>query len=361
MIHPADIVDAAPDPFRFYTTLPGDDLNLSPDWPTIDLLSAGAAVARDATEDTLNHLALGLLGSRGTPLPAGFDWFALAYACSLAYARQLRPDGRRPLRMRLVRAVYMLRDRLDAFAPNDMEILAERRFPRGYAWDWIPLADGDAVIDCGNGDNLHCFDSDGGERLGLRLGLPTQIDQLADGRIAIGSTYSDGWHAWNDADGAKSHTRPHPVALLLEHGGERLELGVDGVLRRSGGTVEVTRLPLGAVGRARHIGDLLIAMDWSEAGWMFVLDLGDMTCRRVSSAPVILVNDICRLDDSYYLVDKMQGQVFAFDLDFRYRESRMKFGKGFGRLYDPIAIRAHEGFLHILSWVTGSLVTIRPF
>ncbi len=361
MIHPTDIVDAAPDPFRFYATLPGDDLDLSPNWPDVDLLSTGAAVARDATEDTLNHLALGLLGLRGAPLPDGFDWIALADACSLAYARQLGPDGHRPLRMRLARAVYMLRDRIDHSLPNDADILGERRFPPGYAWDWMPLADGDAVIDCGTGDNLHRFGTDGGEREGLRLGLPTQLDRLTDGRIAVGSSYSEGWNAWSSAKGAESQARSHPVVLAFEHGGERLELGVDGALRRDGGATEAARLPLGSVGRARHINDLMIAMDWSEAGWMFVLDLRDMTCRRVSSAPVILVNDICRLGDSYFMVDKMHGRVFAFDLDFRFREARMKFGKGFGRLYDPIAIRAHQGLLHVLSWVTGSLVTIRPF
>jgi hypothetical protein len=359
VLHPSDITGATKDTFRFYNLLPSDDYTLAPDWPRLDLRTAGEAVARGATIETLDALTLCLLASREAPLPGDVDWTSIADACARGYSRELGPNGQRPLRMSLARANFMLRDLLDLELANDCEILEERRFEQGFVWDWLPLTDGEVIADSRQ-ENIHHL-ACGHSRPSVRLGLPTQVDPLSDGRIAVGSCYSDGWHAWNVAGQPESFARVRPVVLVFEHGGHCWELDVDGVIRCDGSKAPVVRLPIRAVWCARRIGDFVFASDWGDAGMLAVFDLRDQTCHRISSGPVLLTNDICWLHDQYYVLDKMQGRVFAFDESFSFRQSRMRFGKSAGRLYDPISIRPHLDNLHVLSWITGSLVTIRPF
>ncbi|SBW09732.1 hypothetical protein KL86APRO_12661 [uncultured Alphaproteobacteria bacterium] len=356
---PQDILDLSADSFVFYNVLPGDVQDLSADWPSVDLVRVGdLALKQQPDEATLDKLALGLMALRGEPLPESVDWAALAETCARLYARQLQPDGQRPLRMRLARATFMLHDVLDRNRPDDTEILAQQTFPQGFVWDWLPLEHGTLIADSRQ-ENIH-HDVGGIVRSSQRLGLPTQIDALPDGCAGIGSCYSGGWYSWKPGEEGRHHPRETSVVMVFPHDGQLAELSSDGTVRSETGTV-LTRLPIRKVWCARHIDGRVFASDWSEPGVLCVLDLGNMLCERISCAPVIQVNDICRLGESYYLVDKMHGRIFAFDSGFRFREARMKFGKGFGRLYDPIAIRAHQGLLHVLSWVTGSLVTIRPF
>ncbi|WP_337996584.1 hypothetical protein [Oleispirillum naphthae] len=356
---PKDILDLSVDPFVFYNLLPGDVQDLSTDWPSIDLGRAGdSALKQPPDEASLDTLALGLMALRGKPLPDSIDWAALAETCARLYARHLRPDGRRPLRMRLARIAFMLHDILDRDRPDETEILAQQAFPQGFVWDWLPLEEGTLIADSRR-KNVH-HEVGGAVRSSQRLGLPTQIDALPDGRVGIGSCYSDGWYAWKPGEKGHHHPRETAVVMVFPHDGRLSELSSDGTVRAETGAV-LAHLPIRKVWCARHIDGRVFASDWSEPGVLFVLDLRSMICDRVSIAPVILTNDICRLGDSYYLVDKMRGRVLAFDLDFHFREARLRFGKGAGRLYDPIAIRAHQGLLHVLSWVTGSLVTIRPF
>lgn len=359
VLHPSDVAGAENDTFRFYNVLPSDDYELAADWPRADLCTVGRAAARSASVESLDALALALLALRDERLPGDLDWAALADACAEGYSRQLRPDGSRPLRMGFARANFMLRDVLDRGLGNDGDILDERRFEQGFVWDWLPLAEGEVIADSRH-ENIHHLGCRR-PRPSVRLGLPTQIDPLSDGRVAVGSCYSDGWHAW-DTDGTpESFARARPVVLAFDHDGEILELDVDGVIRRGGDGQVLVRLPIQAVWCARRVGDMVFASDWGDAGTLALCDLRKMICHRISSRPVLLTNDICWHHDQYYVLDKMQGRVFAFDENFSFRQSRMRFGKSAGRLYDPISIRPHLDNLHVLSWITGSLVTIRPF
>lgn len=364
VLHPADVTAAPADSFRFYGLLPSDTYDLAADWPIADLrqmaaLAQGQLQRRIVEPQTLDHLALALLAHRLAPLPDGLDWLALADACAHGYAEQLRPEGQRSLRMRLMRLNFMLRDLLDCGCPDDAEIVTERRFEQGFVWDWLPLANGQVIADSRQ-QNVHHLEICA-PQVPQRLGLPTQIDALSDGRVAVESCYSDGWFAWSPNASAQFFPRQRPIVLVFEQDGERFELDADGAVRRGDEAAIRVQLPIRHVWCARRVGELVVASDWSEAGWLVVLNLQTWRAERISSGPVLLTNDICEMDGCYYLIDKMQGRVFAFDRDFSPLGARLRFGKGPGRLYDPIAIRAYQGHLHVLSWITGALATIRPF
>lgn len=364
VLHPADVTAAPADSFRFYGLLPSDAYALASDWPKGDLrqmaaLAQGQLQRRIAEPQALDQLTLGLLAHRAAPLPDGLDWLALADACARGYADQLRPEGQRNLRMRLMRLNFMLRDMLDQGRSDDAQMVGERRFEQGFVWDWLPLADGQVIADSRQ-ENLHHLEACAPQS-SQRLGLPTQIDPLNDGQVAVESCYSDGWFAWSTNAPAQFFPRPRPIVLVFEQDGERFELDADGAVRCGEEAAIRLQLPVRSVWCARRVGERVVVSDWSEAGCLVVLDLLSWRAERFASGPVLLTNDIAEIGGRYYLVDKMQGRVFAFDQDFSPLGARMNFGKGPGKLYDPIAIRAHQGHLHVLSWITGALVTIRPF
>ena len=72
---------------------------------------------------------------------------------------------------------------------------------------------------------------------------------------------------------------------------------------------------------------------------------------------------LLRLDDDLYVVDKQQGHIFKFDPEFRPVSRQCGFGRGPGRLFDPIVIHpAPDGTrLQVMNWVPGSIVTVPRF
>jgi hypothetical protein len=120
-------------------------------------------------------------------------------------------------------------------------------------------------------------------------------------------------------------------------------------------------LPVNMVWRARFVEGKVFVSDWSEPRRLTVLDTDGWQISVIDTGPVLLTNDLCKVGNTYYVIDKMQGRVFSYDRNFSPKDSRMSFGKGPGCLYDPITLRFHRGNLSILSWLTGSLTEIRLF
>jgi len=362
-LQPADVLDDSHGSFGYYRLLPGDEPLLGADWPRRDLRELGGqldGVAFDSFADAdMDALSLSLLALGKEPLPAGIDWYAIATQLSLSYAFHLRPGGDRRTRMKAARANFYLRDRLDAALPACPDFIDERRFSEPFVWDWLPLVEGELVADSSE-FNVSYRGRDGAV-VAARMGLPTQIDRIDGGRYALSSCYSDGWFEWTGPDARRFHRHARPVVLVFAARGEMHFLDRDGVvcLARSGR--EVTRLPVGAVWRARLVGETIYVSDWAEARVLTVADTRDWRTGKIGTGPVLVTNDISRLDDRFYLLDKMQGRVFSFDDRFRPLDARMSFGKGRGELYDPITLRPYQGHLRVLSWLTGALATIRPF
>lgn len=363
-LRPADLLSPAESSFDFYSLLPSDAVALSLEWPKLALKAigerlelSGAVEAGDA--NALDALTLALMAHGASVLPEGPDWNALARRLSHLYARNLKSDGVRGLRMKAARANYFLRDLIDFGRLETDGVLSERRYAQGFVWDWLPWQDGEILAD--SGDKNVVYNQVDGSRQALRLGLPTQIDCLQAGRLAVTSCYSDGWFSWSPGAGAMLHEHNRPVVLAFDFGEESFFLDRDGILYRAGQSLPVVKIPVDAVWRARLVGSTVFVSDWSTPGYLTMLEMEGLRVSQVDCAPVLLTNDICMVGDTYYVIDKMQGRVFAFDTNFSLRSARLSFGKGRGRLYDPITLRAHDGKLFVLSWLTGALASIGLF
>jgi len=362
-LHPADLADDGRGSFGFYQVLPSDRPRLSADWPTINLRALGGRLSEtdfeDYNESDLDALSLALLASAADGLPTEIDWQRLATGLSLLYANQLRPGGQRPRRMAAARANFYLRDCLDLERSEDAGLVDERRFDRPFVWDWQPLPEGELVVD--SSEKNFSFPETGGGAASVRLGLPTQMDSVGNKRFSISSCYSDGWYEWTMGEVPIFHTHHRPVVLAFVFDSEQFGLDRDGIVWRFGDGKEVATIDIETVWRARIIGETLYVSDWGEPGVLTVIDAHTWRSRKVSCGPALLTNDVCRLGSRYYIICKMQGRVFSFDEDMNPLDSRMSFGKGRGRLYDPITIRPHQGNLCVLSWLTGALATVKPF
>lgn len=351
--------------FQYYRLLPSDDLLLEEAWPTVDLqavgqvLSAPGAVEQGKDED-LDALTLATLAHGAVPLPDTVDWKSLADRLALLYARNLKRDGSRALRMKAARANFFLRDLLDVSFGNDAAVTQERRFPAGFVWDWMPWNAGEIIADSRR-SNIHYRSGSGQDWQSFSAGLPTQMDVVSAGTVAVTSCYSNGWFRWAPGGGARLLLHHCPVVMAFAVQGDCFFIDRYGVVFREGRPDPLIRLPVDTVWRARLVDGKVFVSDWGEPRRLTVLDPDGWQISVIDSGPVLLTNDLCKVGEAYYVIDKMQGRVFSYDESFVAKDERMSFGKAVGRLYDPITLRFHDGNLHVLSWLTGALAEIRPF
>lgn len=351
--------------FQYYRLLPSDDLALEADWPATDFRGIGASLSspggvEQGNESDIDALVFAMLAHGGRPLPDGVDWKSLADRLSLLYARQLKADGSRALRMKAARANFFLRDLLDISVDKNDAVIHERRFPDGFVWDWLPWNDGEIISDS-RSENIHYRSGPGRNWQSLSAGLPTQMDIVSAGSVAVSSCYSDGWYKWIPGEGAKLVPHHCPVVLAFVFQSDSFFLDRYGAVFREGYRQPLVRLPVDTVWRARLVDGKVFVSDWSEPRRLTVLDTDGWQISVIDSGPVLLTNDLCKIGETYYVIDKMQGRVFSFDANFAPIDARMSFGKGAGCLYDPITLRLHQGNLCVLSWLTGALAEISPF
>jgi hypothetical protein len=350
--------------FEYYQLLPSDSAALDDDWPSMDLqaigeiLSAPGGVEQGNGTD-IDALVLALLAHGAEPLPGPLDWKSLADRLSHLYAGQLKPGGSRALRMKAARANFYLRDLLDISA-DDVAVIQERRFPDGFVWDWLPWDDGQIIADSRR-DNVHYQSGSGRAWQSMSMGLPTQMDIVSAGQVAVTSCYSDGLYKWAPNQDVRFIPHQSPVILAFDFQGVSFFLDRQGAVYREGQPQPHVCLPVDAVWRARLVDGKVFVSDWSEPGRLTVLDPDGWQISIVNSGPVLLTNDLCKVDETFYVIDKMQGRVFSYDANFAPKGERMSFGKGAGCLYDPITLRFHQGNLCVLSWLTGALTEIGLF
>lgn len=351
--------------FQYYQLLPSDGLALEDDWPAADLVGIGTSLSlpggvERGNESDIDALVFALLAHGAMPLPDGVDWKSLADRLSLLYANQLKSDGSRALRMKAARANFFLRDLLDISMCSTAAILHERRFPDGFVWDWLPWTGGEIIADSRN-RNIHYRPGPERDWQSVSMGLPTQMDIVEGRRVAVTSCYSDGWYKWTPDDRAQFFEHHCPVVLAFDFQGDGFFLDRHGAVFREGYPQPHVRLPVDTVWRARLVDGRVFVSDWSEPGRLSVLDTDGWQISAIDSGPVLLTNDLCKVGETYYVIDKMQGRVFSYDANFVPKGERMSFGKGAGCLYDPITLRFHQGNLCVLSWLTGALTGISPF
>lgn len=347
------------DPLRYYHFLPSDDLHID---GAIAGTSArvlgerlGSMGADSAAIAVMDELSVSLINEFDA-LAGDASWRPLADRMAGWYAQQLRPGGSKPIRMRAQLINFFLRDIIDAgkptgdFKSEPLEALCP--------WDFMRLPDEDIWL-TSDPDNVVRKRRDGTE-IRLRCGLPTRMDLLGDGQIAIHSLYSNG--GWllkgSDVNEIKHDT---PIVMLFHRHG-RLHF-VDFRTRVFDATTgeQLGGPHLEQAHFARLVGNRIFLIDCCKVGKLYELDVESLELVEYDIAPILICNDVCRASDRFYLVDKEQGSVFAFDEHFTFLEQRLVFGRAPGRLWDPAAIRSVDGRLQVLNWFASSIVTLDTF
>lgn len=357
----SQFVTADADPLTWYDWLPGDAIRVSgiPAGESCEALMR-SLLERPEPDDVSR---LDLLTARLLDAPPVIDdpvpWRTLAARLSALMCRQLAAGGDRPLRMRAQRLNYCIQACVDrATGDRGPAVVQDESVLEGSKpWDCI---DHDGVrwwLTSGE-PNVHRDGPDG--RASFSRGLPTQLDLLQDGRLSVGSIYTPG--AWL-ADGETWWHLDHgsPVVLVFQHHDELCFLDGKGSVWRESPRALICRTPCPQVHFARLFGDALYCMDNADFGHVTRLDLGSGEATRLSTAPVQVCNDLVEIGDALYLIDKQQGSVFKFSKDFNYIGRRLTFGRGASQLVDPVSLRAMDGKLRVVSWLTGRLTCLVAF
>lgn len=338
----------------FYNALHADGLRPCPPAAPAQVVSLLRIPAAEWVERDLDVLANHLLNG-GAAVPAG-DCAALADAISLRYAGLLAGGKRdRALRMKLQHANFLLREKIDRDLPVHA---ASRELGSSPPWDWLPVADGDLTIFSGP-RSLHWRGRTGGTR--AEVGLASQLDPLPDGSVSVGSIFSNGAARWQ---AGRIEFVPHdlPIVLICILPSGEFHVDYRGYVHRRGEAAPVARFPAGEISRARLIDGAIYAFDWSAPRLLWRMDPATWQADRITLPSILLGNDICaRPGGGYYIIDKQQGYLFSLDEAFAVRERKLGFGRGDGRLFDPIALRLHQGEVCIVNWVSRSLVSLPVF
>lgn len=350
------------DPLVFYDILPSDGWRLAAPPPAAEVYALIERLAHAAldeiSEAELDTIRIALLGGAAVSAPAP-ALLRLADHASRLYAQLLAGGKRnRPMRMKLQQLNFFLRDVLDRDIETASQILADHPMEQPAPWDWYTHEHGSLLLTSG-AENVHWqWRGKAGRQA---CGFPSQLDDIGDGRISIGSIFSDGAYLFEE--GVISPVPHHrPIVLLFLHSSALWAVDYDGcVFPLDSGTPEPFRAPVAQVDRVRRIGRRLFLSDWTRPGEIVVVDLDKMSATVQPMPGVLLLNDICEGPHGFYAICKQQGKVFAFDAGFKPRAERLGFGRGAGRLFDPLSIRCTGDLLQVLNWITGSLISLRAF
>jgi hypothetical protein len=362
---PEDIINSGYNSLDYYSVFPGGDFTLSSDWPSCSLTEIANQLEVSgrleySSIDIIDNLVLSLLLHGARRLPAEIEWNVLADKLALLYIRELGHPESRQLRMKAQRANYYLRYLIDIDVEPDCEILEERHLDIRNPWDFQYIEDGEVFVGSGNGPNIY-LNYLGEQQTSLRLEMPTQVDKLSDNRVAFGSCYHNGWYELTHGQSPCYYSHDRPVVLVFTKGGDEYFLDVDGGIFSKKNRKRVLRLPVRTAWRARCVGNKVFISNEGSAKSLLLLELEGWKVSLVDTVPVLLMNDLCAAPGGYYLIDKMQGRIYMFDSNFKFMNSKLAFGLGYGFLSDPVSIRMHKDNIHVLSWLGDRITVVRSF
>ncbi len=365
----ADLEPTGHTSFSFYDLLPGNGVKVEGAPAAADALALAARLLQtdllEASDEALDRFAA-VLVTHGHELPPQGEFIELAEATARGFAALIGNETMRPRRMRLTRLSLMLRVVLDS-TESTAGVLSNTTLDGKSPWDFIAtsgsLTDGWAAT-CDDA-NVRRFDA-GVCVWSRRLGLPTQLDRLADD-LWVGSHYSDGGFIVSSIESAEPQvlTIAHssPLVMVFDFGDERYGLDSRGNLSRFTANrpgAPLLQLP-GTIHRARVIGDTLYAFNWGQAGVGFQVDLRTLQVVTFRTGDIIVCNDICASGDSLYGICKLQGRVFKMTRDWTPVSTRLGAGTAAGQLLDPIMIRCDGNMLSVLNWFSSRLVQLPVF
>ena len=368
MTRSPEILDAAAflarplDPLVLYDILPSDCWSvpgLSQEPTMAHLVSILLAATVDTVvEEDLDLIRLALLDGRAAQVPDS-QLAALADHSSMLYSRLLEGGkSRRSLRMKLQQLNFFLRDSLDRDVDVVRDVLGEKVLGAPAPWDWLDLDSGDQLLLISGPKNVRWIWK--GNSGSQSCGFPSQLDVIAPGRLSIGSIFSDGAYIFDDgAIEQVQHSRP--IVLLFSNADALWAVDYDGRIFPIEDQASAIKAPIRQVDRVRLIGGALYLSDWTSPGTIVVVELSTLISRVQALPGILLLNDICEGPQGFYAVCKQQGKIFAFDHAFAPRGERLGFGRGKGRLFDPLTVRRSGDQLQVLNWITGSLILLKAF
>lgn len=292
---------------------------------------------------------------------SGFPrWIDLSALLSRWMAGNLTAQGSRSFRMRAQRLHYAIQNLIDQGEDTETAqlVLHEERLQGNKPWDQLTFKDAHWWI-TSDEQNIH-RQSSLSDVQHWRFGMPTQMDVLGDGRLAVGSLYTPG--AWlTDGGSWEYFSHERPIVLVFIHDKNVLILDHDGYVRRVLDGHLVTRVPCRQIHFARYFDGILYCMDNSDFGHLTTYDVRlGKSCRHLT-LPVMVCNDVTVTDSFIYMIDKQQGSVFKFDHNWHFIMRALKFGYGPNRLLDPVSLRGANGGLEVVSWLSGRLTRLEAF
>lgn len=355
--------DGRMDSLTWYDLLPGDPVRIQGDndpRSSVELAELLLSSAHLDDSRIIDILAAKLLNR--CPAVRGYDrWSELSFRLSQTMSVNLTATGSRPLRMRAQRLNYYLQSVIDTTAQGiegvDL-VLAERPLQGSKPWDYF-RREGEEWWVTSDQDNIHRQRFGAGESH-WRRGLPTQIDEMPDGRLAFGSIYTPGAVLTDGCDW-ESVEHDAPVILVFSHDGQRFLLDHYGRIWADRQRRLITQVSRPQVHFARCFDGVVYCLDNMDFGHLTTYDMVSGETLRMCILPVWVCNDIVAVGDVRYLIDKQQGSVFKFDRDWRFQRRVLRFGRGPGHLQDPVSLRHQSGRLLIVSWLSARLTEIEAF
>lgn len=348
------------DPLHYYNFLPSDQLRITGDVPSQTALELARQLLGREPDDALNShldaLSIKLINEFDT-LPKDEVWHQLADQMAHWYAQTLRPSGSKTVRMRSQLVNFFLRDVLEFNANDDTEVEVST-LPALCPWDFLRLDDRDIWLTSDNENVVQHYHNGLIKR--SRCGLPTRMDLLPDGRVSIHSLYSPG--SWLLEGSEETHLEHDtPIILVFNYKERYYFIDFRGYIYDMETRKRKTELLLEQIHFARLCEGRVFLIDCCRVGKIFELILEDFSLCEHDISPIIICNDLCWIEDKFYLIDKEQGSVFAFTEHFEYKEKKLHFGRGRGRLWDPAAIRSVGDEIQVLNWFTNTIISFKPF
>jgi len=369
-----DIEFISSQPLDYYKTLPSTEHSLTGDWPQKEELCSAVERVKNALSTNqianshdISTLQAGIffLASTKQSLPEDSRWSSLSELLSKEYAKSLGSShSDHKYRMSIQRLNYYIQFGLGQNLPHQEKVIKFKNLEIEYCWDYIQIRSNEqgdihCYISSQKGNNFHLINSSGVET-GYNVGLPTQMDISPNGKIYIGSCYSNGYWEWE-----REYTQPtyhdleEPIVLSFDFEDKTWNVASSGVIYRQG--VSCFESPVEKVWTARQIDKNIFLSDWSIFGKMYKYNLQSKQGEWIDISPIHLLNDICRSGDFYYMIDKQKGAIFKFDENFNYINQMLNFGSGQGKLFDPISLRADSNTLGVISWITSEYNQIEIF
>lgn len=349
------------DSIQWYDWLPGDvRVEHIPSAPSLaESISRLMQASQTATGDVLDIIAAHCLNGLDNNISSD-QWRVCSEQSSRIMAANLTASGSRSLRMRAQRLHYYIQDQIAEKTPIRANDLLQHESIMGVTkpWDFLSHASGIWSISCDT-TNIHHRDNQGVLHHYTR-GLPTQLDGLNEDFVCIGSLYSNGCtitngHIWREI----SHTAP--VLLIWETSDGCYFVDYLAAIWQETPRQKIAQLPCAQLHFSRYHNGKLYGLNNGEFGCIWIYDMHTGNITHQSVMPVWVANDVAFADPYFYLIDKQQGYVFKFDQNWIFKEKVLAFGRGQGRLLDPVSIRVVDNSLHVISWINAKHTTLKLF